>query len=719
MVEFLGLKNVYLKISPGAAMKFTIVLTSLITLFFSITGYSGTLIRLNSGTISTSGFGEMTIPATGTIVSEWIIQFKSHITETNKKSLNGIGIKILAYMPEDALIVRSTSSQLQSLNKSEIQAVLPLAASMKISPEIQNSMNSNSATTQTFIISAYDVKDVPLLLKELRKKNVLVNTAAGTSVIATAALSELAAVASLIGVEHIQFFEKVESLYFKPSAEDLNLVTAAGDYSDINGTETGTFAMNFESAWQQNYLGQNQIVGMADTGLDSGDARGIHSDFTGAVKAGYAVGLFGKTWADPMGHGTHVAGSVLGRGTVSGGKIKGGAYAAQIVAQGMWSPILNNLSVPNDLGKMFAQAYDDGARMHTNSWGSAASFGTYEKMAATVDQVMFEKQDLLIIFAAGNSGVDKDKDGRIDPNSIGTPGTAKNALTVGASENFTTTGGIQKKVGELNSAKDNWPVPPITLSTMSDNINGLAMFSSRGPTSDGRIKPDIVAPGTNILSVKSQQPTAEKLWGEYNSNYVWSGGTSMATPLTAGAAAVARQILIDKVNPKPTAAFLKAYLMQTATEMFPGQYGQAGASQGQEILTLRPNNDEGYGRVNLAQIAKTDSIVFSVDDRSGVATAEVFSKKITLPRSGHLVVNLVWTDAPGSTNSAKALVNDLDLKVALSDGKTLEANDQINNHSFVQSDVTAGTEATVTVSGINVPMGISGKQPFALIVSIQ
>ena len=694
-------------------------LAAAIFLFLNM-AIAGTEIKLSTGTILTINSNELNAQDLSTN-NEWIVQFKTYITGLNKKNLEDKGIQIFGYLPEDALIVRGTFSQLQSINKSEIQAVLPFTAKMKISPRIKSAVNSDSTSKQTFLVSAFAETDVPVILKQLKQNNITVQMSSGTSIVVSVKPSALIKVAAITGVEHIQRYEKVEPLHFKLHPKDKSLVevTTAGDYSDINGTETGTLVMNFESAWNLNFLGQNQVVGMADTGLDSGDARGIHGDFNNAVKSGYAVGLFAKTWADPMGHGTHVAGSVLGRGTVSGGKLKGAAYEAQIIAQGMWSPILNNLSVPADLGKMFVQAYDDGARLHTNSWGSAASFGTYEKMAATVDQVMFEKQDLLIIFAAGNSGVDKNKDGRIDPNSVGTPGTAKNALTVGASENLTTSGGNQKKVGELASAKVNWPVAPITLSTMSDNIDGLAMFSSRGPTSDGRIKPDIVAPGTNILSVKSQQPTAEKLWGEYNSNYVWSGGTSMATPLTAGAAAIARQILIEKINPKPSAAFLKAYLLQTATEMFPGQYGQSGASSGQVILTLRPNNDEGYGRVNMTQITNTDAVIFSLDNNVGLSTAESFSKKITLPRQGRLVVNLVWTDAPGSVNSAKALVNDLDLKLTLANGKVLEMNDQINNHAFLQTDVASGSEVVVTVTATNVPMGIGNKQPFALIVSVQ
>ena len=282
-------------------------------------------------------------------------------------------------------------------------------------------------------------------------------------------------------------------------------------------------------------------------------------------------------------------------------------------------------------------------------------------------------------------------------------------------------GGNQKRIGELKSSPENWPVAPITESKMSDNVNGIAMFSSRGPTSDGRTKPDIVAPGTNILSVRSHQPTAEVLWGEYNKDYVWSGGTSMATPLVAGGAAVTRQFLMEKMNlEKPTSAMVKAYLLHTATEMFPGQYGQLGAAHGQEILTLRPNSDEGYGLVNMAKVvglpATADMIV--VDNKLGVATGEVSNSALKTSRNGHLMVNLVWTDAPGSPNAGKALVNDLSLIVTLPNGQVITHDDGVNNNAFIQSEVTAGT-VSVQVKGTNVPMGLNGKQPYAIVISVQ
>jgi len=622
-------------------------------------------------------------------------------------------------MPEDALVVRATNAQMARLGQqSDVQAVMPFEAFMKLSPTLGIVSTLTSDKRETFLVSVFDQSERSIVENTVKNlsKEVLVQKSAGKSFVVTTTRAQLLKIAGLAGVENIQAVAEIKPLHMDLGGVEI-LPWTAGDYSDITGNETGTKVMGFDAAWAVGLTGQNQVAGMADTGLDSGDARAIHQDFTDAVKSGYAVGMFGKTWADPMGHGTHVAGSVLGRGTASGGLLKGGAYSAQLVVQGMWSPILNNLSVPANLAGVFTQAYNDGARVHTNSWGAAANFGAYEKMAATVDQVMFDKEDMLILFAAGNSGVDKDRDGKIDPNSVGTPGTAKNALTVGASENLLLTGGIQRKVSELKPAPEDWPVAPVNDDRLSDNINGIACFSSRGPTADGRTKPDIVAPGTNILSVRDQQPGASELWGAYNKDYTFSGGTSMATPLTAGAAVITRQFLIEKKGiATPTAALVKAYMLHTAAEMFPGQFGEVGKEHGQEILTLRPNNDEGYGRVDLNAVVATPNFLF-LDQSPGVATSENKEYSLAVP-AGKLMANIVWTDAPGSTNASKALVNDLDLEVVLPDGKVLAANDQVNNTSFIQEAIFSAGTIKVRVKGVNVPMGKNGKQPFAVVVSV-
>ncbi|AGH95244.1 S8 family serine peptidase [Pseudobdellovibrio exovorus] len=707
-------------------------LAYIVSMLFSLSAFAGTEIKLNSGTINTKNREVLVQQNELNQKTEWLIQFKSPITEKLKQDLSRQGIVVFSYIPEDALLVRaSAESALKLQGQVDVQAVVAFEPYMKLSPTLGRVSAATSAARETFIVSVFDQSERSIIENTIRKisKDILVQSSAARNIVVTTERRHLLAMAAVDGVEHIQAFVQVQPLHVileetqepptqQPPQQEPK--APAGDYTDLNGYETGTKVMNFDVAWAAGLTGLGQIVGMGDTGLDSGNAGAIHTDFMGAVKSGYAVGMFGRSWADPMGHGTHVAGSVLGRGTASGGKLKGGAYEATMVVQGMWSPILNNLSVPSNLANMFTQAYNDGARLHTNSWGAAANFGAYEKMAATVDEVMFAKEDYLILFAAGNSGVDKNRDGRIDPNSIGTPGTAKNALTVGASENLLDVGGIQVPAGKLKSGPENWPVDPIASGKISDNVDGIAMFSSRGPTNDGRIKPDIVAPGTNILSVRSQEKTAVDMWGKYNDDYVYAGGTSMACPLTAASAAITRQMLIEKLGyTNPSAALLKAYLLHTATDMYPGQYGEVGASRGQEILTKRPNNDQGYGRVNVAQIVSLgQNGARLLADSRGVATGETETATMTISEAGHLVVNLVWTDAPGSANASKALVNDLDLEVVLPNGTVLAVNDQLNNHAFVQGETPAG-EIQIRVKGINVPMGKSGKQPFALVASVQ
>ena len=127
------------------------------------------------------------------------------------------------------------------------------------------------------------------------------------------------------------------------------------------------------------------------------------------------------------------------------------------------------------------------------------------------------------------------------------------------------------------------------------DIAGMAAFSSRGPALDGRIKPDIVAPGTWIASTKSSVASGGG-WGAIDSNYMYMGGTSMATPLTAGAAALIRQYYTDRESITPSAALIKATMVNGATDIYPGQYGTGGT---QEIPVTRPTNVAGWGRVDV------------------------------------------------------------------------------------------------------------------------
>lgn len=681
--------------------------------------YAGSLLRFNSGTVN-PGLQAQALTFSENVASDFIVQFSNKITAKDRSALQA-RFEVFGYLPDDALVVRGTLADLNSFRQSHpgVYAVVKYQAQYKISSDITPVSVFNKDQTQSILIQLFKASDSKQVVAALKNMKADLQVVSGKSIVALVPRAQIYNIAGLTGVEHVQATPEIQTMDF-PLDQNMDPVTkGAGDYSDLTGDESGTQVMKFDSAWKLGLTGKGQTVSMADTGLDSGNPAAIASDFSGAVKSGYAFGLWAKTWEDPMGHGTHVAGSIMSRGTASGGRLKGGAYDAMMVAEGMWSPMLNGLSVPSKLADLFDKANNDGARVHSNSWGAVKNFGAYDAMAVQVDEWMNNNPDMLVVFAAGNSGVDMNKDGRIDAGSIGTPGTAKNVLTVGASKNKTKTGGIQVPVSKLRAAAEAWSAEPIFSSMLSDRDDGIAMFSSRGPTLDGRVKPEIVAPGTNILSNRSHIKNASPLWGAYNDDYAWSGGTSMATPLTSGAVAVARQMLAEKWGVQnPSAAALKAMIMHSADDLYPGQFGEVGAAKGQELLTRRPNSDEGYGRVNMDNMVQMMKNTFVADNRDGLATNQEEAYQFKLGSSGKLYANLVWTDAPGSANASKALVNDLDLVLVGPNG-TVSMNDHINNNEMIEQVLPAG-DYKLIVKGANVPNGKNGgRQAYALVWSVQ
>ncbi len=368
--------------------------------------------------------------------------------------------------------------------------------------------------------------------------------------------------------------------------------------------------------------GNNQVVAIADSGLDVGKNDSTMSDdFEGRIVSGSSLcePFTGRTaWNDFQGHGTHVTGSALGNGALSGGQFAGSAPQAKIVFQAIDDPDTDYLEcIPDTLyADLFQPAYNLNARIHSDSWGGASGeppnpYGGYDLQSREVDWAAWNLKNLLILYAAGNSGADQDYDGLVDSDSILSPGTAKNVVTVGATEN-----------NRPNFTQYNWGdnfsffAEPIASDYLADDITGMAAFSSRGPADDGRVKPDIVAPGTFILSARSHDPAAGTGWLSYNEHYTYNGGTSMATPLTAGSAALVREWLTRlRGFSNPSAALMKAALLNGATDISPGQY-----TSPQEIPYTRPNNVSGWGRVDLKASINPPAPrqIWLVDNTSGL-----------------------------------------------------------------------------------------------------
>ncbi|RJU94840.1 MAG: hypothetical protein DWC00_06205, partial [Candidatus Poseidoniales archaeon] len=429
--------------------------------------------------------------------------------------------------------------------------------------------------------------------------------------------------------------------------------------------------------------GSGQIVAVADSGLDED-----HGDFGTRVVGNFDVIGDGSTADKHSGHGTHVACTVLGDGTKGG--YAGVAPDASLYFQAMENDNTGNFQSPS-LNYLLNTAYNSGARIHTNSWGSSAASnqGKYtsesedvDDRANNYDRVYNGVEGLTILFAAGNDG----------PNAgtVSSPSTAKNSVTVGNHQ------------ARYNGAPDN-----------------LMSGSSRGPTDDGRIKPDIIAPGGYVRSCRAQeaQDIAGSSW--QSTWYLEYTGTSMATPNAAGASALIREYLLEIAQrPSPQGALIKALLVLGA----------------QDINTRDiPNNDEGWGRVNLKEtLAPSQGRGIWVDDRSvlsntGQSKSYVFN--VTFANS-QLKTVLAWSDARGSRFSNNQLVNDLDLEVESPDGTIYLGNDfangrsttggtkdDVNNLEVVLIDTAMKGIWTVRVKdGMH---GGSNTQPFAIAVSGQ
>ncbi len=405
------------------------------------------------------------------------------------------------------------------------------------------------------------------------------------------------------------------------------------------------------------FAGAGQIVAVCDTGFDNGDVANPHPAFEGRVRQLYALGRPGDA-SDQNGHGTHVCGSVLGDGRSEiYGPIRGCAPAATLIVQSIESADGALGGLRDGVLPILQQAYGDGARIHSNSWGDTNNH--YAADARDVDDFVWHNRDVVVVIAAGNAGRDGNRDGTIDSHSVGSPGTAKNCITVGASENdrpgfYYVDGGFRfSKYGE--GWPRQFPVKPISTDTMAENPDGLAAFSSRGPTADGRIKPDVVAPGTAILSTRSRASGAGSGWGLSDDElYLFEGGTSMATPLVSGCAAVVREYLQQNGMQAPSAALVKALIVNGAEALL-GQYTPSETG-------VVPNHHQGFGRVNLARSVDADDgsrLLRCWDEDRMLDTGDEQAFQVTLPKPAKaLKVTLVWTDPAGET-----LQNDLDLVV--------------------------------------------------------
>jgi subtilisin-like proprotein convertase family protein len=412
-------------------------------------------------------------------------------------------------------------------------------------------------------------------------------------------------------------------------------------------------------------------IDVTDSGLDRGDTTLVHPDLLGRV--GYTHDYTADPDAtDCTGHGTNVTSIAAGLAAAVGQDAQGYKHGLGVApyAKVGASKIFRCNGAPGSVNysTLTSDAYAGGARISNNSWG-ISNYGGYHAASQAYDALVRDassgtpgNQEMVEVFSAGNDG-----DGVGDPadpkgdegyGSITSPGTAKNVITVGAAENV------------RGSGTDGCGVT----NTGADSARDIINFSGRGPTQDGRVKPDLVAPGTHVTGASPQHggytgsSVCDKNFGG-STFYSLVSGTSQAAPHVAGAAALLRDWYVRTVDPQPPSpAMTKAVLVNSAFDIAGGDSGKGGQ------VPSAPNTDEGWGRVNLG--AALDGTQREYVDQTTTldAPGQSFLRSYSVSDTSKPVhVTLAWTDPPPATVTGNAFVNDLDLEVSVG-GRTYRGN---------------------------------------------
>jgi serine protease AprX len=419
--------------------------------------------------------------------------------------------------------------------------------------------------------------------------------------------------------------------------------------------------------------GKGETVAVLDSGVDLD-----HPDLKDKVTFQDAVD--GDSVDDRFGHGTHVAGIIAGSGQASAKKLCGVAPDAELaiikVTEGP------KVQLPADMSSLLGQAVATGARIINLSLGASAptTGAVYDRYAYSTDRFVADHPDVLIIVAAGNDG--NAPEGAPGFATLSSPGTAKNVLTVGAS--LTDRTDLDDTWGQRNPRV--FKLPPVAEEPVAGDAALPAANSGRGPGSFGLIKPELLAPGTYILSARAQHISGNLPWRdylEYDNKYVFIGGSSMAAPFVAGAAALVRQYLRNRFpDQTPSAALLKAILIAATTRLPSIRAAASDADFGY------PDFDQGFGRLDLSTVLphaegppkRRLEVKDIANDSSAALESRAPANSMRRPIGRYVAtvaegateplrVVLSWTDVP-----ATAVQNDLGLQVFGQDSSSTSGN---------------------------------------------
>lgn len=702
----------------------------------------------------------------------FIVQFSSTIQPEQTASLRARGYEILAYVPNNAYLVRAARSRQTELQLSEsageFRWVGAYGAGLKVAPELAEVANrttpniTEAAQSVTLGFSSFRGESSQGIRDAINKLGLPQNAASiverydlrVTGFVSVPQSQLPTVVAALAAVDGVEWVEQQEL----PRPENDN---------GVKIIQSGSVGANSTPLYAHGLTGAGQIVALADSGIDddhaqfrlSGQASAQTLSFAtttqdlvnGALRTNQTnpnnkiltyyllgVGALIDNASNPNGgktldpntqsvggyqnavayddssssyHGTHTSSVLAGRdyaadgtGAVPGISTRtsgdGVAPDARIVFQdvGHAGGTLAGLRVPQAL--IHQQAYDTGARIHSDSYGGASN-ASYDTQARDIDDVMWKFRDYTVFFSAGNSG----------PAASTMTKDSKSALLIGGAESPTNGG----------------------------NFENVASGSSHGLMRDGRIKPDIITvytvraanESTGITSTfgpntstTAQDAAVNPASPNGNRSFSTISGTSFAAPTAAGGGTLVRQYYTDGFYPTgakvgansfdPSNALVKATIINSGRNMT----GLRTATDGSLGSAPLPNGGQGWGRMTL-----DDALYFAGDRREMKVLADIFNgataADATRPAPNPAIqtgqthtyqltnvstieplrITLAWSDVSGTPGASVALVNNLDLEVVDPNGTVYRGNVNFSN-AFTQPANGGAFDSKNPVEGI-------------------
>lgn len=680
----------------------------------------------------------------------YLVQFAAPVRPEWYRDLVAGGLQPISYIPAHTYLVYADAKALAGFQqvatqRNYVQWSGPFLNSYKMKLEsAQTGSNADWFAIQLVLdpeVNAHTLDTITgLALEPIRQQDSLLN------------YLNLVARLKAIDLEQIAACPDVISIAARPEPQKLGEREAQIAAGNLAGNVPGgpgylewLAASGFTST---QFAASGFIVDVADSGIDNGtptpDHFGLHA--TGDINLSSRVAYnrlegtphLGSTLQGCDGHGNlnaHIIGGFDAGAGFPHTDTAGFHYGlglcpfVRVGSSVIFDP--NQFTYPS-YPDMLSRAYQSGARISNNSWGfpgngygiDAQSYDVLVRDAQPTGAAApaAGNQEMVIIFAVGNSGPGM--------RTIASPATAKNVISVGASQSVQPFG-----------ASDSCDTPD----NQAANAGAMYPASSRGPCGDGRHKPDLVAPGTHVSGGLPQTTgvgtngnllpcfTGSGICGgpsgfAYPSGQSWftaSSGTSHAAPVVAGACALLRQFFLNQSNSPPSPALTKAYLMNAARNLTADPTGGAlwSDTQGMGGLNIGMAFD-GAPRILRDQLPE-DTFTASGQSRTYTGLIAATNKPFR--------VTVAWTDAPGSTIGS-AYNNDLDLVVTVGTnsykGNVFNgpisvpggAADSMNNVEsvFLPAGLDGKFQVSVTAANINstgVPgQGISLNQDFALVI---